>query len=286
MNILKHTDFVRKFIFILICGCIWVECSSAASVPSRSRSKKKSVAKVVTAQAAYAYDYTNRKVLYSRNAHAKFHPASTVKLLTALVVLEQKKLKDRIVVKAQAANVEPTKAGLRKGVSYSVEDLLNVMLAASANDAAVALALGVSGSERAFAVLMNKKAKKLGLRESIFKNPSGLPDKRQLTSAHDMALIVRAAMNNSFIASVMRKKSVSILGSDGRRIQKFNHNKLLWRLSYPKVLGKTGYTRSARHCYAGVAYYKNRKVAVVILKSRKPWADIYAILGVSSGRSK
>jgi D-alanyl-D-alanine carboxypeptidase len=286
VNILKNTVFIRKFILILICGCLWVECSSAASVSSQTRSKKKSVKREVTAQAAYAFDYTHRKVLYSRNAHVKFHPASTVKLLTALVVLDHKKRSDRVVVRQQAVHVEPTKAGLHRGVSYSVEDLLKVMLAASANDAAVALAQGVSGSEKAFAVLMNRKAKALGLRDSTFTNPTGLPDERQVTSAYDLALVVRVAMNNAFIASVMRKKSVAISGSDGSRIQKFNHNKLLWRLSYPRVLGKTGYTRAARHCYAGVAFYEDRKVAVVILKSRKPWADIYKILGVPSRRSK
>jgi len=286
VNILKNTAFIRKLIFILICGCFWVECSSAASVSSRARSKKKTVKKGVTAQAVYAFDYTKGKLLYSRNPHAKFHPASTVKLLTALVVMEQKKLSDRVVAGRQAVNIEPTKAGLNRGVSYSVEDLLEVMLAASANDAAVALAEGISGSEKAFAVLMNRKAKALGLRDSVFTNPTGLPDKRQVTSAYDLALIVRAAMNNPFIASVMKKKSVNISGSDGDQIQKFNHNKLLWRLSYPRVLGKTGYTRAAKHCYAGVAYYEDHKVAVVILKSQKPWADVCMILGVAPRRNK
>lgn len=78
----------------------------------------------------------------------------------------------------------------------------------------------------------------------------------------------------------MAEKRVTITGSDGRKISRVNHNKLLWHLARPQVLGKTGYTRSAQHCYAGMAYYDDRRVSLVILKSRKPWADIFSVLGV------
>ena len=233
---------------------------------------------VVTAAAVYAVDYTNRKVLFSRNAHVQFYPASTVKLLTALVVLDHKDIKDRVVITAHAAGVMPTKAGLTKGASYSVEDLLSVLLAMSANDAAVALAEAVAGSEAQFASLMNKKAHGLGAFESNFTNSTGLPDKDEVTTAYDLSIIARAALSHSFIASVMKEKNVTIKGSDGKKITKRNHNKLLWRFSQPSVLGKTGYTRSAGHCYAGIAYYKDRRVSIVIFKSRKPWADICRIL--------
>lgn len=247
---------------------------------SKSFSSKRRYRPSVTAEAAYVVDYTNRRVLFSRNAHRKYYPASTVKLLTALVVLDNKGLKDRILITQNAVNVFPTKAGLSKGAYYSVEDLLKVLLATSANDAAVALAEAVAGSEREFSVLMNKKAKALGARESHFTNSTGLPDKQQVTTAYDLAVITRAAFSRPFISSVMRQKSVTISGSNGKMITRPNHNKLLWRVSEPCVLGKTGYTRSAYHCYAGIAYYKDSRVSVVILKSRKPWSDICAILNI------
>ncbi len=235
----------------------------------------------VTAQAVYAVDYTNRQVLFSRNPHGRFYPASTVKLLTALVVLDHKDLKDKVVVSGRATCVQPTKAGLTCGATYTVEDLLEVLLATSANDAAVALAEAVAGTQEKFAWMMNEKAKALGAKDSYFTNPTGLPDRRQLTSAYDLTLISRAAFSKPFIASVMKRKVVVIAGSDGKRIVRQNHNKMLWRVPYPLVLGKTGYTIAAKHCYAGIAYYDDKRVSIVFMKSRKPWLDIYSILGIS-----
>lgn len=234
----------------------------------------------ITAEGVYAVDDTHRRVVYSRNKRTKLYPASTVKLLTGLVVLENKNLDDRVVVSSRAVNVEPTKAGLTRGASYSVEDLLEVLLATSANDAAVALAEAVGGSESGFAALMNKKARSLGMKNSHFANATGLPNKSQVTCAYDMVLLTRAAFSHPFIKKVMAKRQIVIAGSDGKRIVRGNHNKLLWRLSNPVVLGKTGYTRTAGHCYAGIAYYKNRCISLVILRSRKPWQDIYSLLGV------
>lgn len=263
------------FLLFFLAGAV---LAGAPSVEARSakRSKGRSV---ITAQAVYAVDTTNRKVLYERNARSKFFPASTAKLLTALVVLDKLDLKDRVSVSARATAVSPTKAGLRRGVTYRVDDLLKVLLANSANDAGVALAEAVAGSESAFAALMNQKAKALGARSSHFENATGLPDSRQVTTAYDLSLITRAALGRKFIAAIMKQKVVTITGSDGQAITRQNHNKLLWRIDEPCVLGKTGYTKVAGHCYAGIAYYDDRRVSVVILKSRSPWQDICLILG-------
>ncbi|HAJ56550.1 MAG TPA: hypothetical protein DCL35_02140 [Candidatus Omnitrophica bacterium] len=278
-HILKNTVLLRRSIVsICLAVALFFFAQEAWCKSSSARSKKNKTS--VTAQAVYAVDLANNKVLFSRNARLRFQPASTVKLLTALVVLEHLKLEDEIVVSARAAGVEPTKAGLRAGVAYSAKDLLEALLATSANDAGIALAEAVSGTEAKFSALMNKKARSIGCRNSNFTNATGLPNKYQRTTAYDLSLITKAAFGDTFIRSTMKKKAVSIKGSDGRLITRNNHNKLLWRLKNPSVLGKTGYTKSAGHCYAGVAYYKGRNVSVVIMKSRKPWADIYAILGV------
>jgi D-alanyl-D-alanine carboxypeptidase (penicillin-binding protein 5/6) len=234
----------------------------------------------VTAKSVYAVDYTRQKVLFSRDARRALQPASLCKLLTALVVLDRLKLDERVLISKKASRVEPTKAGLRRGVYYSVKDLLKILVATSANDAGVALAEAVAGSEETFARLMNEKAKSLGTRESNFTNATGLPDPAQLTSAYDFSIITRAAFSHPFIYSVMKKKNVTIRGSDGGRITRKNHNKLLWRLSNPCVLGKTGYTRSAGHCYAGIAYYGDHRVSIVVMKSQKIWDDIYKVLGI------
>jgi D-alanyl-D-alanine carboxypeptidase (penicillin-binding protein 5/6) len=239
----------------------------------------------VTAQAVYAVDQTSGKVLCAKNARMRLYPASTVKLMTALVVLDRSDVQAEVIVSSRAANVEPTKAGLTAGASHSVGELLEVLLAASANDAAVALAEAVAGSEGEFAVLMNRKARELGMQDSHFTNATGLPNRSQRTSAHDLAILTRTAFQHPFVKTVMAKKRVTITDGDGRTISRVNHNKLLWRLDHPQVLGKTGYTRSAQHCYAGIAYYDDRRVSLVLLKSRKPWSDIFSVLGVP-GRAR
>jgi serine-type D-Ala-D-Ala carboxypeptidase (penicillin-binding protein 5/6) len=272
---LKLTKTKKVFFGLLAMVCV----SGVSPAQAKTAKEKARVRPVITAQAVYAVDDTHRRVLYARNPKKRFYPASTTKLLTALVVLDKLSLDERVVVPRDAVRVAPTKAGLSGGVTYSVRDLLRVLLATSANDAGVTLAEAVAGSEPAFAVLMNKKAKELGAKDSFFVNATGLPDRRQVTTAYDLSLITRAALSQSFISSVMRQKVVSISGADDREITRPNHNKLLWRIDEPCVLGKTGYTRAAGHCYAGIAYYDDRRVSVVILKSRKPWQDICLILG-------
>ncbi|RPI10114.1 MAG: D-alanyl-D-alanine carboxypeptidase, partial [Zetaproteobacteria bacterium] len=216
----------------------------------------------------------------AKNARMKLYPASTVKLLTALVVLDRLAVTETVTVSAKAARVEPTRVGLDEGATHSVGELLAVLLAASANDAAVALAEAVAGTEDRFAVLTNQKARELGMTESRFTNATGLPDRAQQASARDLAILTRAAFQNEFVKRVMAEKHVTLTGSDGKTISRINHNKLLWYLGHPRVLGKTGYTRAAKHCYAGVAYYDDRRVSLVILKSQRPWTDIYSVLGV------
>ncbi len=270
----------RRGYFLTLGACLaaaWVTHASAAAGRQ---------ACPVTAQAVYAVDQSSGKVLCAKNARMRLYPASTVKLMTALVVLDRSDLKAEVLVSPRAANVEPTKAGLAVGASYSVGELLEVLLAASANDAAVALAEAVAGSEGEFAALMNAKARALGMRDSHFANATGLPNRSQRTSAHDLAVLTRTAFQHPVIATVMAKKYVTITDGAGRTIRRTNHNKLLWRVDRPQVLGKTGYTRSAQHCYAGIAYYDDRRVSLVILKSRKPWSDLFSLLGVSGPVSR
>jgi serine-type D-Ala-D-Ala carboxypeptidase (penicillin-binding protein 5/6) len=262
-----------------ICVLALAVCATAACATRVAAGATGTVCSV-TAQAVYAVDHASGKIVCAKNATMKLHPASTVKLLTALVVLERMAVTDDVTVSSRAARVEPTRAGLTEGATHAVGELLAVLLATSANDAAVALAEAVAGTENEFAGLMNRKARELGMKDSHFANATGLPDRSQRSSARDLATLTRVAFRHPFIATVMGEKRVTITGSDGRTISRTNHNKLLWYLDHPRVLGKTGYTRSAKHCYAGVAYYGDRRVSVVILKSQRPWADIYSLLGV------
>lgn len=240
----------------------------------------------ITAKSAIVMNLNGKKIIYSHNPHLKLPPASTAKLLTAMVVLNKLKLNQKIYISQRAASVEPTKAYLTKGGYYRVDDLIAALLIKSANDAAIALAEAVAGSEEKFAELMNKKARSLGAKNSNFKTSSGLPSKGQYTTAYDMALIIKAAAKNNFIKDILSKKYFSFSGNDQRTITVRNHNRLLWETPKPAVIGKTGYTIAAKRCFAGVASYKKRKVVVVVMKSESLWQDIKNILWINRPKGK
>jgi len=266
-NVLKILHFGLSFSILIFAFYIYnVPCAFAAK------------GRNVTARSAVVMDLDNKKVIYARNPNLKLAPASTTKLVTALVVLDRLGLNDIVQISKDAASVVPSKANLKAGASYKVQDLLCALLISSANDAAVALAEAASGSEAEFAKLMNDKARSLGANSSNFLTASGLPKKGQYSTAFDLALIAGKALSQPLIKETLSKKYVWIVGSDGRRVLLKNHNKLLWRMPSPVVLGKTGYTAKAKHCFAGVADCNNRRVAIAVLKSRRPWYDIRAIL--------
>ena len=140
------------------------------------------------------------------------------------------------------------------------------------------MAEAVSGTEEEFARKMNEKAKSFGAKESNFTNASGLPSKNQYSTTYDLYRITKAAIKNDDVYNIMRKKKKKIKGTKGKEITLVNHNKLLFKKSYPLVLLKTGYTKPAKHCYAGKIYYKGRQYVFAFLKSRKPWQDIEKLI--------
>lgn len=269
LNFSKIASLILIFSFIL-------------PTPAYPKSKNR----IITAKSAIVMNLNSKKIIYSHNPHLKLPPASTAKLLTAMVALNKLKLDQRICISQKAASAEPTKAYLTKGGYYKVDDLIAALLIKSANDAAVALAEAVAGSEEKFAELMNKKARSLGARNSNFKTSSGLPSKGQYTTAYDMALIIKAAAKNNFIKNILSKKYFSFAGSDNKSITVRNHNKLLWETPKPAIIGKTGYTIAAKRCFAGVASYKKRKVVVVVMKSESLWDDIKNILWINRPKGK
>ena len=163
---------------------------------------------------------------------------------------------------------------------YNALDLINAILISSANDASVALAEAVAGTEKEFAKKMNATARELGAQDSHFANASGLPNKDQYTTVYDLHLIAKEALKRPDIYNIMRKRKMTIQGSRGKEIQLVNHNKLLFRKNYPVVLLKTGYTKSAKHCYVGKIYLNGGEYVFAFLKSRKPWTEIDHIISL------
>jgi D-alanyl-D-alanine carboxypeptidase (penicillin-binding protein 5/6) len=182
----------------------------------------------------------NGEVLLARHARARLPIASITKLMTALVALQRAGLEEEVTVSARAAASAGASAGLRPGERLTVRELVLAALVASANDAAVALAEHVAGSEAAFAALMNQEARRLGLRDSHFVNATGLDAPGHYSSARDVTALARVAMRYPAIRAAVRARQVTISG--GRRLVTWND--LLGAL--PGVIGvKTGHTSAA-----------------------------------------
>lgn len=243
---------------------------AAVGVPASAAAKRP----VLSAKAAVIVDAKGR-LLYSKNPHLRLPPASTTKLMTVLLALEHLPLKKKVRVSRAASAAPASKAGLTPGADYLARDLIVATLVASSNDAAIALAEAVSGSEKRFADLMNRRARRLGMRNTRFANATGLPEKgqSQYSTAYDLTLLIRHALKDRRVDLIMGITRASMVGSDGKAIAIKSHNKMLWRT--PKfVKGKTGWTFAARHTFVGTNYDAKKKIAFAMLHSRNPWIDI------------
>lgn len=250
----------------------------AMSIFSFEALAKKKVRKGVTAQGAMLVDVKNDRVLFSKNIHERFEPASTAKIMTALLVVENLDLNSFVPASPRACSMEPSKIHLKCAVKYKVKDLLHAILMSSANDASTCLAEAISGTENKFAALMNKRARELGCKNTKFTTASGLPSKaRQYTTAYDLTQIMRKLVTYPLIVEIMQKKSYSFKDSEGNTKKLSNHNKYLWK--YPgKVIGKTGFTIKAKHCFVGNDLVKGKEVVFAILKSVSLWPDVKYLL--------
>ncbi len=230
----------------------------------------------VNARSAVIMDARDGDILFKKNPDGRFPPASTAKVMTAIVAVEHLLLFEEVIPREGAVKVEPTVAGLRGGVAYKLEDLMEALLIKSANDAAVVIAEAVAGDEKKFAGLMNAKAAELGMKDTYFAKASGLPAGKkdsQYTTSDDLAKMMQYAMRYRFLLEMMSKKETTIRGSDGRAIRLKTHNKSLY--SEPEALwGKTGYTREARRTFVGVDPSARPRIIVSLLRSDALWDDI------------
>ncbi len=236
----------------------------------------------ITASSAFMMDGTHGNVLFSKRENLKRQGASTVKVLTALVVVENLSVDKIITVPKGVEAIEPSKIYLKAGEKFSVLSLLKALLLSSANDAAYTLAIATAGSQAKFADMMNARAKRLGARGSRFTCPHGLPDDRQYTTSKDLTLIMREAERNRLLVSIMHRKTDVIYSSGGRKVILRNHNKLLWR-DPRDIIGKTGWTRKARHCFVGRVAYGKKTLLFAIMGSLRPWNDLSTLINAFTG---
>lgn len=249
---------------------------------------------VVSAPSAILMEAESGEILLHKEAFQPMSPASTTKVLTAILALELAKPEEVVTVSKNAAATGEATIHLHAGEKLTVKQLVTGAMLKSGNDAAVALAEHVGGSVEFFSLLMNQKARLLGARSSNFVNPNGLPDKNHYSSAYDLAVITRYAFSNQLFADIVRKKVASIpWWNSGKRFLK-NTNRLLWK--YPGANGvKTGTTRAAGNCLIAAAKQNNMQLIAVVLKSNDRYGDCirlfdygfknYAIEHIASGES-
>ena len=248
-SLVDGKKILYSFVFLLLTFHLSLFTASAEEIKSR---------------AAVVMDAVTGRVLYAKNPDLRLLPASTTKLMTALVVLERVNLNSVTTVSAKAAAAAPTKAGLKAGDKVTIENLLYAALMKSANDAAVALAEATAGSEDAFVALMNRKAIALGADDTHYVNANGLPAEGQHITAYDLAKIMRQAIKYPVIKEILGTRIAEVSTETGKTMFIKNTNKLLW--SDEEVLGgKTGYTRKARHCFVCAGERENETIIVALL---------------------
>ncbi|MGH7184884.1 MAG: D-alanyl-D-alanine carboxypeptidase family protein, partial [Pseudomonadota bacterium] len=234
--------------------------------------------RVVGPVPAILIDVRTGQVLYAREIHKRVAPASTTKMLTAILAIERFPLDTRVTISARAAAQRSGSAiGLEGGQQWSIADLLHAMLLRSANDAAVAVAEAYAGSVEAFAEEMNRKARRIGARNSHFVNPHGLNAADHYSTAHDLALIARYGLNLPVFASLVRQQTWTLDRPDRVGREFVNTNRLLAR--YEGADGvKTGWTAAAGHCLVGSATRDGWQLLAVVLHSHEMYRDVAQLL--------
>ncbi len=211
--------------------------------------------------------------VFEKNAHTRLPMASTTKIMTALVALELAAPDTVICVDGRAVGTEGSSVYLCEGEKLTLEQLLYALMLESANDAAVAIAIGVSGSEEAFVDAMNAKATSLGLSDTHFANPHGLDAEAHYTTAYELARIAQAALQNPLFKTIVSTRKMTIPHQDTDAVRLLvNHNKMLRQ--YEGCIGvKTGFTQKSGRCLVSAAERDGVTVIAVTIDSPDDWKD-------------
>ena len=232
----------------------------------------------ISARGAVLMEADTGEIIFRQNENARLPMASTTKIMTALVALESLPVDTKVKITSQSVGVEGSSIYLCEGESLTLEQLLYALMLESANDAAVAIAIAVAGSVEAFSEKMNARASSLGLTDTHFANPHGLYSEEHYTTAYELAIITRAALQNPLFREISAtdRKTIPLRGEEGVRLL-LNHNKLL--ASYEGCIGgKTGYTQKAGRCLVSAAEREGVTLIAVTLNAPDDWRDHTAML--------
>lgn len=235
----------------------------------------------IKAAGAVLMDAKTGQVLYEKNADKRLAPASTTKIMTAILAIESDRLDEKTTISKNAASVTGSTMHLTEGQIISLRELLTGLMMRSGNDAAIAIAEFLAGSVEEFVREMNEKAVAIGAMHTHFVNPHGLTAPEHYSTAYDLAWIARYAMNNPTFAQIVNTRHTSIDWQDSRGKEHEqnlkNTNKLLWMLEEADGI-KTGTTNEAGPCLVSSATRENQRLIAVTLKDKDRWQDSATLL--------
>lgn len=237
----------------------------------------------VTAKSAIIVDARTGSVLWAQSPDEQLPPASTTKVMTAILALESGQLRDRVEASPEACMVAPSKVNLRPGQRLLLEDLVYAILLNSANDASIAIAEHLAPSVQSFGERMTARARQLGATRTRFVNPHGLTQDGHYSTVRDLSTIFRYALAVPKFREILGTKAVVVgVENSTRRIALRSHNRLLENYRIP-VIGKTGYTLAAKKCFVGMGSYGGREIIVALMGSRDLWSDARRLLEFGFG---
>lgn len=256
--------FMKKTIYICIIFLFFPIFLSTISLVHAEESLH------VSADQAVLIEQQSGRVLYEKNSHEPSPVASITKVMTALIAIEYGDVKDQVSTSKRATMVEGSSIYLQIDEQLTLEDLLYGLMLRSGNDAAVAIAEHIAGSVEGFTYLMNEKARYIGMTNTHFMNPHGLDDEDHYSTAYDIALLMRHAMENEVFKEISSTKSYL---SKHRDYKWFNKNKLLTHLYPHSTGGKTGFTKKAGRTLVSTAMKDDIGLIVVTLHAPNDWND-------------
>lgn len=223
----------------------------------------------VSARNAIAIEGDSGQILFEQNAFEVVPMASTTKVLTALVAIENGDLNKKIIISKNAASVRGSKVGYKVNEEIAIKELLYGLMYRSGNDAAIALAEGIGGSVEGFSEIMNHFAKGIGIIDSHFQTPHGLDKEDHYSSAYDLAILTSKAMKYDLFREIVGSKEIKKEKYNFTRDYN-NINKILWKI--PGANGvKTGYTGGAGKCLISSINYKGKDIIIVVLNCPDRW---------------
>lgn len=271
-------NVLRRLFFLILCLLLLCALPSlAAEAPDQ-----------LYARSAVLMDANNGRILFEKNGTEQLPMASTTKIMTLLITLENANLENTVTISSYASSMPEVKLHIREGEQYRLKDLCYSLMLESHNDSAVAIAEHVGGSVEAFAAMMNQKARDLGCYHTYFITPNGLDasDKSGVhsTTAEDLARIMRACMEREDFLAITREPSWSFSDLSGTRHFTVNNKNAFLHMMEGALTGKTGFTNGAGYCYAGALERDGRRLIAVVLACGWPsnrtwkWSDTQKLM--------